>query len=185
MTLFLEVFVFSIILSLDSFTAALALACRPFSSRNGLRFAIVSGLSEGLIAAAGFWAGKHILAYISSYDHWVAFILLFAVGLRMLWDALKRKTSDENAEIEIDGHSPLKLLIVSLATSIDALGIGLSLGVADKPIIFYVPSIAISAFIATMLGLRFGATLRRRVGGSLEAVGGLILMAFSFSLLQI
>lgn len=184
MKLILEVLVFSLILSLDSFTAALALACRPFSAKSGYRFALASGLSEGLITLVGFWAGKHILSYISSYDHWVAFILLFAVGLRMLWDALKKQDLHD-PEVVIEGHSPLKLLIVSLATSIDALGIGLGLGVADKPIAFYIPGIALSAFAATLLGLRFGATLRRRVGGALEAVGGLVLIAFSFTLLQI
>ena len=83
----LELLLFTAVLSVDSFSAAIALGFRHFSWRRALFFALSSGLSEGLATAIGFLLGRIARNLIMDYDHWVAFALLVAVGGHMCWAA--------------------------------------------------------------------------------------------------
>lgn len=135
MSLPLEVIFLGAVLSADSFSAALAMGSRPFQKMDALKFAISSGGAEALATLFGFWAGANIISYISSLDHWIAFGLLAAVAIHMAYEGiigLRGPVVQE--EDSVDFHSFTKVLLVSFATSLDAFGVGVGLGIANKSI---------------------------------------------------
>jgi putative Mn2+ efflux pump MntP len=182
----LELIIFTVVLSIDSFTAALALGFRHFSARRAFLFAFSSGFSEGAAAAIGFLVGSLTQQLIAQYDHWVAFILLSAVGVHMCHAAVKEMRSDiDPGSDEPRKHSILKIIFVSSVTSIDALGVGISLGLVDKPISLYAPLIGAGAFLATYLGLYLARKISGRLGGKIEFVGGVVLILLGIKMLSI
>lgn len=182
----LELIVFTIVLSIDSFTAAVALGFRHFSPKRAFLFAFSSGFSEGAATAIGFVVGGFAQKLISEYDHWVAFSLLTAVGIHMCYAALKemRSPAEENSD-EPRKHSILKIMFVSSVTSIDALGVGISLGLVDKPIAVYSALIGIGAFASTYLGLFLARKISTRLGGKIEFAGGVVLIGLGIKMLSI
>mgnify|MGYP002868291998 CR=1 FL=1 len=177
----LSAFIFSLALSVDSFSAAFGLGFRPHTRKEALAFALSSGLSEGLLALIGLYFGKYIVAHFAAYDHWIAFVLLFVVGLRLFWEALRAKKPEAPQSF----HRPAKILLISFATSLDALGVGMGLGIVGKPILLYSPLIALFAFLSTLLGLKLAQRLGSNFGPKIEAIGGIVLMGLAFQMLKI
>jgi putative Mn2+ efflux pump MntP len=180
-----ELLLFTFVLSIDSFSAAIALGFRHFSSRRALFFALSSGFSEGLAIALGFLLGHIAQNLITQYDHWVAFILLLLVGSHMCYHAYLDMKSRKDIENEIKVHGLLKILFVSSITSIDSLGVGISLGLINKPIMLYSVFVGIGAFFATYLGLFLAKKLSCRFGERIEFMGGAVLIALAIKMLSI
>jgi len=179
---------FSIVLSVDSFSAAFGMGFRKHDQKEAYRFALSSGFAEGTLSAFGLAFGKHIISKIASFDHWIAFSLLLGVGLHMIYESVKKikTTHDDNQEKkEEDFHSYGRILIVSIVTSIDALGVGMGLGIAGNSPLLYSSAIAVAAFVATLLGLKLARSLSRNLGPKVEIVGGVILILLAFPLLRI
>ena len=103
MSLFYEVLLVGLILSADSFSAAVAMGLRPFSRKDALKFAASSGAAEALVALIGAMAGTHVIAKFSAIDHWIAFILLGLVALHMeyegIHDLLSKKVKEGKKEL--------------------------------------------------------------------------------------
>ena len=181
----IELLLFTFVLSIDSFSAAIALGFRHFSARRALFFALSSGFSEGLAIAIGFLLGHIARNLITQYDHWVAFILLLLVGSHMCYHAYLDMKSRKDIENEIKVHGLLKILFVSSITSIDSLGVGISLGLINKSIVFYSVFVGFGAFFATYLGLFLAKKLSSRFGESIEFMGGVVLIALGIKMLSI
>jgi len=180
-----EIILFAIVLSIDSFSAAFAMGFRHFSPRRAFSFAFSSAFAEGGATAIGFLLGRIAKDLIVDYDHWVAFFLLVAVGSHMCWEAYHHDP-DETPEAEDPRtHSFLKILFVSTVTSIDSLGVGVTLGLAGKPIMAYAIAIALAAFASTYLGLGLAKRMPAAFGSRLEIVGGGVLIALGFKMLSI
>jgi manganese efflux pump family protein len=166
----------AVALAMDAFAVAMVtgLTCKPLTSRHVFRLAFHFGLFQALMPILGWAAGTAVHDYISAFDHWVAFALLAFVGGKMAWGALHGEVEGNPSADPTAGWS---LLVLSVATSIDALAVGLSLAIIGSPII--VPAIVIglvaAAFTAAgmLLGRRIGAAWGKRV----ELLGGLILIA--------
>lgn len=158
---------------------------RPFTRLDALKFATMSGMAEGLVTALGFFFGAHFVRYIASYDHWVAFALLLAVGLRMVYSAFARKSSHPSSGSPNEFHGNAKIMLMSFVTSIDSFGVGLALGISNKPIFLYAAVIALAAFGATLLGLYLARAMSSRFGSKCEVLGGLVLIALAFEMLKI
>ena len=127
----LELLLFTAVLSVDSFSAALALGFRHFSARRALFFALSSGMAEGVATMAGFLLGKVARGLIVDYDHWIAFTLLDGVGLHMTLQAWREMRDGKEIQEEIRIHTLWKILFVSSITSIDSMGVGVSLGLLN------------------------------------------------------
>jgi putative Mn2+ efflux pump MntP len=163
-------------LAMDAFAVAIVsgLTLDPLTGRHVFRLAFHFGLFQALMPVIGWTAGSAVYSYIASADHWVAFGLLAFVGGRMIWSALHE---DQEKKALNDPTSGWTLVVLSIATSIDALAVGLSLAMIGSDII--IPAIVIglvaAAFTVTgmLLGGRIGALWGRRV----EALGGIILVA--------
>lgn len=160
-------------LAMDSFSVAIAssLSYSSFHINQALKIAVFFGFFQGLMPVIGWLVGSTILGMIAQYDHWVAFGLLLLIGCRMIYEALH-----SDAESKLSIHELRILIIMSLATSIDALAVGLSLSVLSIPIV--VPGLVIGlvtiilSFLGVYLGYIVGAKLSNKVG----AIGGVILI---------
>jgi len=181
----LEVIIIGLVLSIDSFSAAIAMGNRPFSQNDALYFALSSGIAEGVVALFGALAGGQIISRFESIDHWVAFFLLLAVALHMAYESIRELMSKEIKEEALKFHSFKKILLVSLATSLDAFGVGVGLGFSTESLPPYIISIVFWAFSATLLGLYFAKKLSRKLGPIMGLVGSVILGFMSIQMLKI
>ena len=180
-----EIVVVGLVLSADSFSAAVAMGLRPFSRKDAFKFAISSGGAEALVTLAGAMAGLHLISKIKSFDHWIAFGLLMAVALHMAYEGFCDLLNKEIKAEKLDFHSFTKVLIVSFATSLDAFGVGLGFGIAHKPIFPYVISIGIFAFVATIAGLYLAKKLSKKFGPFVSLIGSIVLGIMAFKMLKI
>lgn len=184
--MFLEVTALGLVLSADSFSAAIAMGGRPFKRSDAIKFALCSGGAELLATAAGYWAGHNVISLISSVDHWIAFGLLALVAFHMGLEGFEglRNQHIEKQELP-DFHSFGKVLLVSFATSLDAFGVGVGLGVADKPVAPFLVSIGLWAFVATIAGLYLARQLSAKFGPIFTLIGAVVLGFMSIQMLSI
>ncbi len=129
---------------------------------------------------AGWLAGRTVAAHISRYDHWVAFLLLVLVGGKMIWDSFHHEKELTRVG---DPTRGMTLLVLSVATSIDALAVGLSLAFLKAPIIHAGVIIGVVCFLMTAAGMVFGRKLGRLFGKKAELVGGLVLLGIGIKIL--
>ncbi len=183
--LWLEILLIGLILSADSFSAAVALGSRPFTIKDALKFALSSGGAEALATLIGALVGTTIIKKFEAYDHWVAFSLLMAVAIHMAIEGISEMRSKGDKPQQLNFHSFIKILIVSFATSLDALGVGIGLGVAQKNITPFIISIGLWAFFATLAGLYLARRLSKKFGPIMTLVGSLVLGVLAFEMLKI
>jgi len=179
---FLSVFLIAIGLSADCF--AVALSCGISSINHSwpriLRVSFSFGLFQALMPVLGWLAGRTVVEIIADYDHWVAFVLLAVVSGRMFWEAFH---SEHSKEKEVDVTRGFLLLTLSLATSIDALAVGLSFAFLNINIALASPTIGAVAFVVTTIGFIVGKRASKVIGKRAEVIGALILLAIAFRIL--
>jgi putative Mn2+ efflux pump MntP len=170
-------------LAMDAFAVSLGMGftLKGITPNQTFRLAFHFGLFQFLMPIIGWFAGENLLKHIQAIDHWVAFILLFFIGGRMIRESFKfgekprRHVSDQTKESS--------LLVLSLATSVDALAVGLSLIALHVGIIYPAVVIGIVAFGMTVLGVKIGPLLGKIVGKRVELLGGVILMLVGLKIL--
>jgi putative Mn2+ efflux pump MntP len=169
-------------LSMDCLAVSLAIGASGTGDR--LRTAITVGLFFGffqlVMPLAGYFGGQAFMGFISSFDHLIAFGILAGIGGKMIYEALSPDGRDK---------SPLlltlpALLVLSLATSIDALGVGLSFAFAGIDIILSCAVIGLIAFLLSVCGVMLGNRLGDSLGNRVEMIGGIILIAIGFRILM-
>lgn len=181
----MEVIAVGIILSIDSFSAAVALGSRPFKRSDAIKFAFSSGFAEAMVALFGALAGNHIIAKFSAIDHWIAFILLALISLHMAYEGICELKGKVEVDAPKEFHSFTKILVVSFATSMDAFGVGIGLGIKGQPLPLYIISIGVFAFLSTIAGLYLSKKLSKHFGPIMNLVGAVILMGMAFLMLKI
>ncbi len=185
MTSISEIIVVGLVLSADSFSAAVAMGHRPFSKTDAYRFAIASGGAEAIMALSGAVAGTFVISRFSAIDHWIAFVLLGGVALHMGYEGIKDLMNKSVKVEQLNFHSFKKVLLVSFATSLDAFGVGIGLGLAKKPILPYITSIGLWAFITTIIGLHIAKKLSQSFAPIMSLFGSIVLGYLAFQSLKI
>jgi putative Mn2+ efflux pump MntP len=173
----LSLLVVACALAMDAFAVAIVtgLTLNPMTRRHVFRLAFHFGLFQALMPIVGWLAGNAVHQYIEAVDHWIAFGLLAFVGGNMIRGAIR--SEDEQTRTPRDPTTGWELVVLSVATSIDALAVGLSLAMVGSTII--TPAVVIGLVAATftaggmVLGRRIGALWGKRV----EVLGGLVLVA--------
>jgi len=163
-------------LAMDAFAVALGLGCSPRGLSGGqrLRLAFAFGSFQFLMPVIGWAAGKGIESRIRAFDHWIAFGLLVFVGGKMILESFRAER--EGACGAGDPTRGSRVLVLSVATSIDALAVGLSLGVLEAGIFYPAAVIGVVAFLMTIIGARLGPALGKVVGRRAELAGGGVLV---------
>jgi putative Mn2+ efflux pump MntP len=168
-------------LGMDAFAVALAVGARrpTLTFRPTFRLSFHFGLFQFLMPVIGWFCGSQIEQYILNFDHWLAFGLLGLIGGKMIWESV---SSDHTAGAASDPTRKWSLIALSVATSIDALAVGLSMAFLQVDI--WVPSVIIGVVAATMtaVGMVFGRQLGIRFGKRMELVGGLILIGIGIKI---
>lgn len=141
--------------------------------RSVFRLCFHFGLFQSLLFLAGYFAGTSIVEAIAAWDHYIALGLLLFVGLRMIWEGIS--PPDEEA-LRADPSRGWRLVILSVATSIDALAVGLSFGVLAREVLFPAIVIGVVSFAMTLVGIFLGRRLQASFGRYAEILGGLILI---------
>ena len=179
---FLSIFLIAIGLSADCFAVALSggISNINHSWPRLLRVSFSFGLFQALMPVLGWLAGRTIVEFIADYDHWVAFALLAIVSGRMLWESFRPEHSQDK---EVDITKGLLLITLSVATSIDALGVGLSFAFLKVNIAVASLTIGAVAFLVTTIGFWVGKRASKIIGKRAEALGGIILLAIAFRIL--
>ncbi len=129
--------------------------------------------------ALGWLVGRTIVDFIAGYDHWVAFILLALVGGRMIWESFRPPDSQRR----IDISKGLLLVTMAVATSIDALAVGLSFAFLEVNIAIACSIIGVVAFGVTISGFMLGRKVKTLFGKRAEAIGGAILILIGIRVL--
>lgn len=178
----LSVFLIAIGLSIDCFAVAVSgsVSLRNPSAIKVFRTSLAFGVFQALMPVLGWLVGQTIVDLIAEYDHWLAFSLLAAVGIRMIWNAFRPGESHNDS---LDITRGLPLLVLSIATSIDALAVGLSFALLETNIVMASLVIGVVAFAFTTLGFITGHKAGKLVGKRAEAIGGIVLIAIGLRIL--
>jgi len=173
----------AVALAMDCFAVTLGLACgeKGLAMKRAVRMACYFGGFQFVMPVAGWIAGDRLLGIIEHFDHWVAFGLLALIGGRMIWESFEM--SEEEKACRPDQTRGKRLLILALATSIDALAVGLSLGVVRTGILFPAAIIGVTSFLMTIVGAKLGPVVGRIVGKRAELIGGIILIGIGVKIL--
>lgn len=168
-------------LAMDAFAVALAtaLALPTLTGRHLFRLGWHFGLFQALMPIIGWLAGMTIQRWIVSIDHWIAFGLLGFIGGRMLWEAFHHDDDLERG----DPTRGWSLIMLSVATSIDALAVGLTLAMLGVSIWFPALIIGLVAGVLTVAGMLLGRRLGERWGPRVEVLGGLVLIGIGLKIL--
>jgi len=180
---FAAVFGIALALAMDAFAVSLGIsaALKRLTTRQSLRLAFSFGLFQFGMPILGWAAGRSILPLIEAVDHWVAAGLLFLVGGRMVYDSFRSQETDRPGPQ--DPTRGLNLLLLAVATSIDAMAVGLSLAMLSVPILYPALVIGAVAFAMTLVGARIGPVLGRLAGKRAELAGALVLFAIAVKIL--
>jgi putative Mn2+ efflux pump MntP len=173
----------AVALAMDCFAVTMGMACgaKGLTMKQAVRMAAFFGGFQFVMPVLGWLAGDRLLGLIKGFDHWVAFGLLALIGGRMIYESFG--LSDEEKACRPDQTQGRRLVLLALATSIDALAVGLSLGVVRTSILYPAVVIGATSFVLTVVGAKLGPIVGRIVGRRAELLGGLILIGIGIKIL--
>ncbi len=182
---FTDIFLIGIGLAMDAFAVSVCkgLCMKKINYRQAVIIALFFGGFQALMPLTGFFLGTFFEKYITAVDHWIAFALLLYIGGKMLWDTLS--SDDEEIVCPVDNRLNFKeLFIMAVATSIDALAVGITFSFYKNTNIFANISIIgittyIIAFAGVVIGNKFGTRFKKKA----EISGGVILILIGLKIL--
>ncbi len=175
----------AVALAMDAFAVAIAtgVALKSVGLRQTFRLSWHFGLFQALMPILGWYFGAAIEQYVARYAHWIAFVLLFMVGGNMIREAFA--IQEESQTPKKDATRGMTLVMLSVATSIDALAVGLSLSMLQVSIVYPAVVIGLVAGLFTMAGLYLGtmASASAKLSPIAEVAGGLVLWLIGLNIL--
>lgn len=179
---FCSILLIAIALAMDCFAVSIANGVRmkTFLLRPALWIAFSMGAFQALMPVLGWFLGDSFLGIVGAFDHWVAFGLLLFLGVKMIIDAFRTDETSVKGNFEVRWTD---VVLMGVATSIDALAVGISFAMTEVPILFPVVLIGIVSFlfsiVGTCIGFRFGQLKRINV----RLIGGIVLIAIGLKIL--
>ena len=166
-------------LTMDSLAVSISggIVMRPFCMRQSLRLALTMGIFQGGMTLLGWLMGVSFSSYITAFDHWIAFILLGFLGGKMIYESFGEE------ETTISSFSTKTLLTLGVATSIDALAVGVSMAFLKTSIYFPAFIIGFVTFALSLIGVISGYRFGKIKGINVELFGGIILIAIGVKIL--
>jgi len=179
----MSLFTLSIIavgLSMDAFAVSICkgLALQKITPKNAVTVGLWFGSFQALMPFIGYLLGSRFKQYITTIDHWIAFILLGIIGLSMIKEALSQEADCENASLDCK-----TMFILAIATSIDALAAGITFAFLKVAIVPAVCFIGIITFCLSTVGVKIGNVFGTRYKSKAELAGGIILILMGIKIL--
>lgn len=181
---FVELLLVALGLSMDAVAVSICkgLSMGRLSVKNSLLVGAWFGGFQALMPLLGYILGTQFAEYIRTASHWIAFILLIAIGLNMIREAIskKGKESDENTDCSLSVKS---MFLMAVATSIDALAVGVTFAFLEVNILPAVLTIGVMTFILSIFGVKIGSVFGAKFQSAAEIAGGIILCALGINIL--
>lgn len=177
-------------LSMDAFAVSITkgMTIKNLKKSTALKMALAFGVFQGAMPLLGWALGISFESYIKSIDHWIAFILLGFIGFNMIkgfFDDRKEENASElefSATTDVDDLSNKEIIMLAVATSIDALAVGISFAFLNVSIIPAASIICITTFLVCVVGVFVGNKVGDIFNGYAELVGGIILILIGFNI---
>lgn len=181
---FFELLLIGVGLSMDAFAVSICkgLSMKKVNYTHGLIIALFFGVFQALMPLIGWLLGTSFAVYISAFDHWIAFVLLAFIGGKMAIESFKN--DDEDEAKQEDGKLDIKeLFVLAVATSIDALAVGISFACLQVSIWSSIAIIGITTFVISLGGVVIGNKFGSKYKNKAELAGGLILVGIGIKIL--
>lgn len=178
---FIEIVLLAVGLSMDSLAVSITEGAliKNFRPHHMVKVGLVLGVFQAGMTLAGYLAGLSFQKYITTFDHWIAFILLFYLGGSMIYESTQEKEED----CKMNPLCYKTLCGLGIATSIDALAVGVSLACLESTIAVESLTIGIITFLISGFGVYFGNRFGRKIDLKLDLIGGFILIAIGTKIL--
>ena len=177
----IAVIMIGVSLSMDAFAVSVlsGTVYKELKVRHALKIAMFFGGFQAIMPLAGHLLAVRVQEYTRNYDHWIAFVLLSVIGVKMIYESFKL----ENAEKALDPSKWVPLFILSVATSVDALAAGITLSLIAKSVMAAVLIIGFITFCLSYAGVFVGKKIGHLFENKLEALGGFILIGLGLKIL--
>lgn len=175
----LEISLIGIGLAMDAFAVSICkgLAMKKFDLKKAIIIGLYFGIFQMLMPTLGYILGGTFQDLVTSIDHWVAFFLLSAIGINMIINSLKK---EENANDSVDFKT---MFVLAIATSIDALAVGITFAFFEINLMEAVSIIGIITFVLSVVGVKIGNKFGGKMKGKAEIMGGVILILMGIKIL--
>ena len=179
----LDLIVIAVGLSMDAFAVSICkgLALKKVRFRHMLAVGLYFGLFQAVMPIIGYFAAGLFAEYVAQFDHWIAAVLLSVIGAKMIKESLDKDCcSDENPDTALKMST---MLMLSVATSIDALVIGTSFAILSVNIFYAAAFIGVTTFLLSMIGVKIGEIFGTKFKSKAEFAGGAILILIGLKIL--
>ncbi|MEE4244555.1 MAG: manganese efflux pump MntP family protein [Kangiellaceae bacterium] len=175
-----EVFILAVALSMDAFAVSIGLGSKKEAKTKSLAVmtAFYFGVFQGVMPLIGFWGGMGVLGWVENYAHWIAFFLLTLIGAKMIYESFTDGVEEDIARIT---HKIM--LVLAIATSIDAMAAGFTLNLIDVNSYVACAIIGATTFLFSWLGVLVGDKSGTWLESKAELLGGVVLILIGFKVL--
>ena len=176
----LIIIILSVGLAMDAFAVSICkgLAMKKMKWKNAIIIGLYFGIFQAIMPLIGYLLGVRFQSAITSIDHWVAFVLLVGIGANMIREAMSKEKEEASDSIKVKD-----MLILAIATSIDALAIGITFAFLEVNITLAVSLIGIITFIISVIGVKIGNIFGDKYEKKAELAGGIILIGLGIKIL--
>ena len=185
MALVIELFLLGVGLSMDAFAVSVCkgLGMKKLNKKQALIIGLYFGGFQALMPFVGWLLGSQFQKYITSIDHWIAFILLGFIGGKMMIEAVREWNEEEVVDVMDAPIDHKNMLVLAVATSIDALTVGITFAFLGTPIVEAITIIGITTMVISIAGVVVGNFFGSRYKSKAEFIGGLILVLLVLKIL--
>lgn len=178
----LEVFLIGVGLSMDAFAVSICrgLKMQKLSVSQTVLIAVFFGGFQALMPLVGWFLGTQFESYITAVDHWIAFVLLAVIGGKMIYDSFKGEDDDKSEKSVLNIK---ELLVMAVATSIDALAVGITFAFLSVNIWSSIAIIGVTTFVLSAIGVLIGHKFGAKYKNKAEIAGGVILILIGLKIL--
>ena len=175
-----EILFLSVGLGMDAFAVAICkgLSMIKMKWKNAIVIAIYFGIFQALMPVIGYFLGSKLSSAVTKVDNYIAFFLIASIGINMLIEAFKKEDEKENDSIDFK-----TMIVLAIATSIDALAVGVTFAFLKISIIEPIVSIGIITFFLSLLGVKIGNIFGEKYKKHAQIAGGIILILIAIKIL--
>lgn len=177
----LSIILLAVALAMDAFSVSISsgLTLKKCGVKHAIIIALFFGGFQAIMPVIGWFSGLQLQEIVKAVDHWIAFILLSSVGVKMIYESLSMQENEEVCTV----FSLRNVIILSIATSIDAFAVGVTFAFLNVSIIEPIIIIGFVTFVLSFLGFYIGKKIGHLFESKIEIIGGLILIAIGFKIL--
>lgn len=176
----LEISLLGVGLAMDAFAVSICkgLSMKKMNWKNAIIIALYFGIFQALMPMIGYFFGTTFESFVTTFDHWIAFILLALIGGNMIKESFDNEDEKKNDKVDFK-----TMIVLALATSIDALALGITFAFFDVNLLLAVAIIGIITFIISIFGVKIGNKFGDKYQNKAELIGGIILVILGIKIL--